>query len=129
MNDRRLGFRVPLPLMFTSYVRDRPLRTLGTDLSDTGVGLTSVAALAPAPGTMVAVELDLPGVVDSLWIAGEICYRRGDHDGAGLASGLGLRFTAMARSHARTLRDYCIESRRAHLGGLLARVRASAAAA
>lgn len=128
MNERRLGFRVPLQVMFNTYMRDRPLRSLGVDLSDTGVGLTSVAALAPRPGTVVAIELELPGTADSLWAAGEICHRRDDDPAAGqapreLATGVGVRFTAMARTHARLLRDYCLEARRDYLGSLLARVR------
>ena len=41
----------------------------------------------------------------------------------GLASGLGVRFVAMARIQARLVRDFCIELRRHTLGSLLARVR------
>lgn|SRR5689334_18350736 len=122
MRDRRLGYRIQLPLMFTSYVRDRPMRVLCSDLSDSGIGLSAVAAMAPRPGTIVGLELALPGVDDDLWAAGQVCHRV-DGD---LASGLGIRFTAMARAHARTLRDFCIESRRGHLADLLNRIRASA---
>ena len=39
-----------------------------------------------------------------------------------LASGLGVRFTAMARLHARVLRDFVVEARRSHLGALLGRI-------
>jgi hypothetical protein len=35
-----------------------------------------------------------------------------------------MRFVAMARSHARMIRDFCIEMRRKNLGSLLARMRA-----
>jgi c-di-GMP-binding flagellar brake protein YcgR len=106
--------------MFTSYVRDRPVRALSADLSDTGMGLATVAGLAPRAGTMVSLELELPGVGDSIWARGEVTHTRpGD-----LASGLGMRFVTMARAHARTLRDFVVESRRSHLGGLLARIRA-----
>jgi c-di-GMP-binding flagellar brake protein YcgR len=122
MRDRRLGYRIPLPLMFTSYVRDRPIRVLCSDLSDAGIGLSAVSGRAPAPGDVVGVELALPGVPDELWAAGQVCHRV-DGD---LASGLGVRFTAMARAHARTLRDFCIESRRGHLADLLSRIRATA---
>jgi c-di-GMP-binding flagellar brake protein YcgR len=122
MRDRRLGYRIQLPLMLTSYVRDRPMRVLCSDLSDSGIGLSAVAAMAPRPGTIVGLELALPGVGDDLWAAGQVCHRvEGD-----LASGLGIRFTAMARVHARMLRDFCIESRRGQLGDLLNRIRASA---
>jgi c-di-GMP-binding flagellar brake protein YcgR len=122
MRDRRLGYRIPLPLMFTSYVRDRPMRVLCSDLSDSGIGLSAVSGLAPKPGMVVGLELALPGIDDDLWASGEVCHRV-DGD---LASGLGVRFTAMARAHARTLRDFCIESRRGHLADLLTRIRAAA---
>ena len=119
MQDRRVGFRIPFEVMFTSYVRDRPVRALAADLSDTGIGLATVAGRAPEPGGVVGVELELPGGGDSIWARGEVCHARpGD-----LASGLGVRFVAMARAHARLLRDFVVESRRAHLGGLLARIR------
>jgi c-di-GMP-binding flagellar brake protein YcgR len=120
MHDRRFGYRIPLEVMFTSYVRDRPVRALSADLSDSGMGLATVSGLAPQPGSVVAVELDLPGTADSIWARGEITYARPGE----LASGLGLRFVAMARTHARLLRDFVVEARRNHLGGLLARIRA-----
>ena len=123
MRERRLGNRIPMPLMFMSYVRDRPIRSWCSDLSDTGVGLATVASLAPQPGTVVAVELELPGISDSLWASGEVCFRKPDS----LATGVGVRFTAMARAHARLLHDFCVESRRGYLASLLSRIRPSAA--
>lgn len=106
--------------MVTSYVRDRPVRGLAGDLSDSGLSMSALSLVAPPPGLVVGLEIDLPGVGESIWAAGQICYRKDDR----LASGLGVRFLAMARSHARTVRDFCIESRRQHLGSILARIRA-----
>jgi len=120
LRDRRLGHRIPLDAMLTVLARDRPLRALSADLSDTGIGLATVAGVAPAPGAVVGVELALPGTDDSIWARGEVCYQRpGD-----LAAGVGVRFTAMARLHARLLRDFVVEARRSHLGSLLSRIRA-----
>jgi c-di-GMP-binding flagellar brake protein YcgR len=119
MRERRLGVRVPLEVMMTSYVRDRPVRALTYDVSDTGVGLSAVSVLAPRPGTTVSLELELPGVAESIWAKGEVCYQAT----GSIATGLGVRFVAMATAHARLLRDYCLEARRAHLGGLLSRIR------
>lgn len=124
MQERRLGFRVPFEAMITSYVRDRPVRGLATDLSDSGIRMSAVSMLAPPPGTVVGLELELPGVDDSIWASGRVCYRKDDRHAAGLASGLGVRFVAMARSQARMLRDFCVEMRRDHLGSILARIRA-----
>ena len=124
MNDRRLGFRIPFEAMVTSYVHDRPIRGLAADLSDSGLSMSAVSMLAPPPGLVVGLELDLPGIPESIWASGQICYRKNDRTANGLASGLGVRFLAMARSQARTVRDFCIESRRKNLGSLLARIRA-----
>jgi len=120
VQERRLGFRVPFETMVTSYVHDRPVRGLAGNLSDTGLSMSSLSLLAPPPGLVVGLEIDLPGVADSIWASGQICYRKDDR----LASGLGIRFLAMARSQARTVRDFCIEMRRQNLGTILARIRA-----
>jgi hypothetical protein len=120
MHERRLGYRIPFETMVTSYVHDRPVRGLASNLSDSGINLSAVSMLAPPPGLVVGLEIDLPGTSESIWAAGRICYRADD----GLASGLGVRFLAMARSQARTVRDFCIEMRRHHLGAILARIRA-----
>jgi len=120
VNDRRLGYRIPFDALVTSYVRDRPVRGLATNLSDSGMNMSAISMLAPAPGTIVGVELELPGIEDSIWASARICYRQDDR----MASGLGVRFLAMARSHARAVRDFCVEMRRKNLGALLARIRA-----
>jgi hypothetical protein len=120
VQERRLGFRIPFDAMVTSYVHDRPVRGLASNLSDSGINLSAISMLAPPPGLVVGLELDLPGTTDSIWASGQICYRKDDR----LASGLGVRFLAMARSQARMIRDFCIEARRKNLGSLLARIRA-----
>jgi len=120
LQDRRLGYRIPFEGMVTSYVHDRPIRGLVSNLSDTGINMSSISMLAPPPGQLVAMEIDLPGVDDSIWASGRVCYRKDDR----MASGLGVRFIAMAKSQARTIRDFCIEARRKNLGSLLARIRA-----
>ena len=119
-SDRRLGYRIPFEAMVTSYVHDRPIRALASNLSDSGINMSSISLLAPPPGLVVGLELDLPGTSESIWASGQICYRTDDR----LASGLGVKFLAMAKSQARLVRDFCIEMRRAHLGSILARIRA-----
>jgi c-di-GMP-binding flagellar brake protein YcgR len=109
--------------MVTSYVRDRPVRGLATNLSDAGMNLSAISMLAPPPGLVVGLELDLPGMAESIWAKAVVCYRKDDRI-AELASGLGVRFLAMAQSHARMLREFCVEMRRKKLGSLLTRIRA-----
>jgi len=109
--------------MVTSYVHDRPIRGLSGDLSDTGISMSAISMLAPPPGLVVGLEINLPvlnDTIESIWASGQICYRKDDR----MASGLGVRFLAMAKSQARMIRDFCIESRRKNLGSLLARIRA-----
>jgi hypothetical protein len=120
VQDRRLGYRIPFEAMVTSYVRDRPVRALATNLSDSGINMSAISMLAPPPGLVVGLEIELPGMDDSIWASGRICYRNDES----LASGLGVRFVAMAKQHAHIVRDFCIEARRNHLGSILARIRA-----
>jgi len=120
VQERRLGYRIPFESMVTSYVHDRPIRGLSTNLSDTGLNMSAISMLAPPAGLVVGLEIDLPGIDDSIWASGQICYRKDDR----MASGLGVRFLAMAKSQARMIRDFCVESRRKNLGSLLARIRA-----
>ena len=94
MQDRRLGYRVPFEAMVTSYVHDRPIRGLTSNLCDTGMNMSSISMLAPPPGLVVGARARAAGRARSIWAAGRICYRNDD----GLASGLGVRFVAMARS-------------------------------
>jgi len=123
VQERRLGYRIPFETMVTSYVHDRPIRGLSGDLSDTGISMSAISMLAPPPGLVVGLEINLPvlnDTIESIWASGQICYRKDDR----MASGLGVRFLAMAKSQARMIRDFCIESRRKNLGSLLARIRA-----
>jgi hypothetical protein len=120
MQDRRLGYRIPFETMVTSYVQERPVRALATNLSDTGLNMSAISMLAPPPGMVVGLEIDLPGMDESIWASAQICYRNDDR----MASGLGVRFLAMAKQQARLVRDYCIEERRRNLGSILARIRA-----
>jgi c-di-GMP-binding flagellar brake protein YcgR len=120
VQDRRLGYRIPFESMVTSYVQDRPIRGLAQNLSDSGMLLSAISMVAPPPGLVVGLEIEIPGERESIWASGRICYRKDDH----LASGLGVRFLAMAKSQARLIRDFCIEMRRQNLGSMLARIRA-----
>jgi hypothetical protein len=135
VNERRLGYRIPFESMVTSYVHDRPIRALSTNLSDSGLNMNAISMVAPPPGMVVGLEIDLPGMNESIWASGRICYRKDDRLAAGppchrsergapLCTGLGVRFLAMARSQAHMIRDFCVEMRRQSLGAILARIRA-----
>lgn len=121
-SDRRMGFRVPTEMFLNQYIADQPYRAMAGNLSETGVLLNRVK---PARRRLhesqrvIGLEFELPGTGETIWARGEICYQGRDN----YFYTDGVRFTAMPKVHARLLRDYCIESRREHLGGLLGRIR------
>jgi c-di-GMP-binding flagellar brake protein YcgR len=122
LRDRRIGIRVPFETFLTQYIADRPYRSLCEDLSETGVRITRVALpglrLAPSD-RVVGLELELPGLGETIWARGEVC-----HEARSPAlTQAGIRFDDMPRIHARLLRDFCHERRRARLASLLERVR------
>lgn len=119
MRERRLGFRIPLPRLFTGYIDDKATRVFCVDVSDAGLGLRAVAGRIPALGTAMSLEIDLPGLPETLWALGEVCYRK---PGA-FADDFGVRLRAMAGYHARLLRDYCLETRSGNLTAILERLR------
>jgi hypothetical protein len=118
--DRRIGFRVPLEMFVTQCSNDRLFRALTMNVSETGVfmNLVSSAPLCRARRD-VGLEFELPGTGEIIWARGQVRF---DEAGS-LVVGTGVRFTAMARAHARLLRDFCVEKRRQTLGALLARIR------
>ena len=123
--DRRLGFRVPVEILLSQYIRDRPFRSLTANISDTGMYVhmperrNKSRRFTPTP---VSLEFTLPGSDEVIWAAGKICYSDADD----MVSHAGVRFTAMAQAHARLIRDFCAETRRRQLGSLLHRIRGAA---
>jgi hypothetical protein len=118
-HDRRLGFRVPIEIFLNEYVQDRANRALGVNISDTGLYVNKVISPMQRPSKVVSLEFELPGMGDTIWARGEITHDAIDD----LFHGQGIRFTGMAKLHARMLRDWCIEKRRAQLAGMLDRIR------
>lgn len=120
--DRRVGIRVPVEMFLNQYIRDRPYRAMAADVSETGILLAHVAL----PGLrldradqVVGLEFELPGTGETIWARGEVCHeRRG-----GPLTSAGIRFDDMPKIHARLVRDYCVERRRARLRAMLERIR------
>ncbi len=105
--DRRIESRVPLEMYLDAYVDDQRQRAFTVNISETGLFVNTLVHEPPPPLTPVALEFTLPGGRDSIWAAGEICYENMDD----YFLGHGIRFTGMARLHARMLRDYCFRFR------------------
>ncbi len=124
--NRRFGVRIPLEMILTQYVNDKPFRALTTNVSESGVYLNLIKEAPFCRDTKtVALEFQLPGTDEVIWARGEICYDHIDR----YFHGTGIKFTAMPKRYARMIRDYCVEKRREQLGDMLARIRTPAAAA
>lgn len=121
-SDRRIGIRVDLELFVTQYVRDRPYRVLTSNLSETGLFVHRVALpkepTLPA-GTVFGLELELPEAGEVVWARGQICRETWSRH----VCGSGVRFDDMPRRHARMIRDYCHDQRKARLDRILDRIR------
>jgi hypothetical protein len=100
--DRRYGYRLPLELYLNTYVADRPARGFTTNLSETGLYVSTLSRDRLAPRTPVGLEFALPGIPETIWAAGEMCYDTDDD----YFTRSGIRFTAMANLHARMLREF-----------------------
>src|SRR5438105_15367440 len=107
-SNRRFDSRVPLEMYLNAYVDDRLQRGFTTDLGETGLRLNTLVQAPLPPHTPVGLEFALPGVQETIWAAGEICFEGPDD----YFLGRGIRFTAMAGMHARIVREYCYRLRR-----------------
>ncbi len=126
-SDRRTGHRVPLELYLNQYIADRPYRAMAGSLSETGVLLNRVKATKTplsASQRVIGLEFELPGTGETIWARGEICTQTRDS----YFFTDRVRFTGMPRVHQALLKDFCFESRRTLLGGLLRRIRVQPAA-
>src|SRR4051812_47844165 len=106
--DRRYGHRLPLELYLNTYVADRPTRGFTSNLSETGLYLNTLTRDVLPPATPVGLELTLPGVPETIWAAGELCYDEPDE----YLQGSGIRFVRMAGLHERMLREYLKSQRK-----------------
>ena len=129
-NDRRGLDRVPIKLACDEYVGEKMHRALTANLSPTGMYVDRVfgAGLEKLQlgreDRQVQLEFTLPASNESIWALGEVC-----HDEVGMmrgqrasVHGTGVRFTAIARKHARMIEDFVFDARRRRLEQLLDRV-------
>lgn len=119
VRERRLGNRIPLQLFLNEYVADRPHRCLSVNVSETGLYVHKLLQPLRRQGNVVGLELELPGVGETIWARGEVCYDTFDD----YFHGSGIRITGIPRLHARLLRDYVVAKRRERLEDIMDRVR------
>jgi hypothetical protein len=119
MRERRDGYRIPLQLFLNEYVADRPHRCLTVNLSETGLYVHKLIQPLRRNTHVVGLEFELPGMGETIWARGEICYDDFDD----YFHGSGIRITGIPRLHQHLLRDYINEKRRVRLEEIMRRIR------
>lgn len=109
--DRRFDNRIPFETFLTAYVDDRPTRGFTVNISETGLYLNTLPKNQKQTPGIVGLELELPGVPETIWVAGELCFGAEDD----YFQGTGVKFTAMADRHARLVRQFCYRVRMQNL--------------
>lgn len=107
-NNRRRSQRLPVGFYVEQIIDDAPHRCFTSDLSAVGLYMERLATPLSRHRGVVQVEIPLPDTGDSLWAKAEVVYDRFD----ALFHGTAVRFTGMARSHQRLLRDWLWQSNR-----------------
>lgn len=105
--NRRLVQRVPIKLFCDEHLRDRPLRSVAVDMSESGLSLRRVGGTRTPAHEAVGLEFALPGTGETIWAHAETQFEaidRGVHRA-------GLRFVGMAHRHERLLHDYLMDRR------------------
>lgn len=101
--NRRFDSRIPLETYVSAYLLDQPQRAVTLDISESGLYLNALPQHPYPPFTPIGLEIELPSVGETIWVAGETCRDSLDD----YAYGFGVRFTRMAGLHRRMLREYC----------------------
>jgi hypothetical protein len=108
-NNRRRSERHPVGFYVDQFVNDEPYRCFTTDLSAIGLYMERLVEPIDRPSKVIQLEIKLPSVADSIWACGEVVYDRIDS----LFHGTAVRFTCMARTHQRYIREWLHQSERA----------------
>lgn len=108
-SNRRRSARHSVGFYVEQFVNDEPQRCFTTDLSAIGLYMERLVEPMQRSSKVVQLEITLPETADSIWASGEVVYDRIDS----LFHGTAVRFTNMARTHQRWLRDWLRESERA----------------
>ena len=108
-NNRRRSERHPVGFYVEQFVNDEPYRCFTTDLSAIGPYMERLVEPIDRASKVVQIEIKLPTTDDSIWAAGEVVYDRIDS----LFHGTAVRFTSMARTHQRWIREWLRETARA----------------
>jgi hypothetical protein len=98
-SERRDDLRVPIELVVTQFIGDRPFRSLASDLSMTGLHACRCFEPMMRSSRVIQLEIPLPGLTDPLWASAEVVYDSINP----YFHGTGVRFLSMASVHRRLL--------------------------
>lgn len=104
VSDRRSNRRIPVDLPVTQYVDNRPIASLVSNLSATGLHARHIVEPLARSSRLIQLEFSLPGSSEPLWVKGEVVY---DTIGPRY-HGTGIRFLAMAPAHERVLTKWIL---------------------
>jgi hypothetical protein len=107
--NRRRSERHRVGFYVDQFVGDETHRCFTRDLSAMGMYMERLVEPIDRASSVVQVEIKLPSFGESIWAAGEIVYDQIDT----LFHGSAVRFTSIARTHQRWLREWLRESYRA----------------
>jgi hypothetical protein len=108
-------------MFLNEHVADRAHRCLSVNVSETGLYVHRLLQPLRRNGNVVGLELELPGLSETIWARGEVCYDTFDD----YFHGSGIRITGIPKLHASLLRDYLQDKRRERLEQLVDRIRAN----
>lgn len=101
---RRTGPRIAVDSLCSEVVGQELRDALVIDLSEDGLRLQRPLG---GPRTRnLQLELEIPGIDELVWAAGEICFDEVWRVPAGITRTSGIRLIAAAQRHKRMLREY-----------------------
>jgi hypothetical protein len=102
VSDRRADLRIPVELPLIQYVDNRPIASVTSDLSLSGLHACHAIEPMSRSSKLVQLELELPGLDEPLWVKGEVVYDAISP----VHHSSGIRFIAMAHRHERALAEW-----------------------
>jgi hypothetical protein len=101
---RRTGPRIAVDSLCSEVVGHDLRNALVVDLSEDGIRIQRPIG---GPRTRsVQIELEIPGLDELVWAAGEICFDEVWRVPSGITRTSGVRLIAAAQRHRRILREY-----------------------
>jgi hypothetical protein len=116
--ERRTSFRIPQNRLITEFCGNEPFFSNIANLCSTGIYTVKPFRKNTYEPRLIQLEIPIPEASEAIWATGEIVFE--EHSES--LTGSGIRFTNMARSHEKILRDLLEEKRQATLKQMLSKI-------